>query len=167
MKPVDYVAIVIRFLAIFLVLYSLKALETFVSLTIYSVEYLTPNTVIALLNIVVPILLAIILWLFPNLLSRKIIGDESLVATPLSSNGILAVLLVAIGIYTFYYSFGDAWYWIIYNSALDNANLSNIDPISIADNTSGMWVTGIELVLSLTLIFKCKTIANFIIKVSR
>lgn len=167
MKPVDYVAIVIRFLAIFLVLYSLVALEKFVAIFSYSTDAYSPNAGVALLNVVIPVLIAVVLWMFPNLVARKITGKESQTVSPLNAHSTLSVLIAAIGVFTFFYAFADAWYWIILSSMMEKVNPSNPDVTFLSDTTAQMWVTGIELVLSLILIFKCKTIANFIIKVSR
>lgn len=166
MKPVDYVAIVIRFLAIALFIYGLKALGS--SLQLFYEEYSVPTAswVVSLVHTATPIMLGVILWFFPNLIARKIIGDEKPESSPLSAYSLLSTLVAALGVFTFFYSFADAWYWAFFASMALDVPYGFESPFK-PDIISGMWATGIELALSLILIFKCRTIANFIIKVSR
>jgi len=166
MKPVDYVAIVIRFLSIALFIYGLKALGG--SLQLFYEEYSIPTAswVVSLIHTITPIALAFILWLFPNLIARKIIGDEKPESSPLNAYSLLSVLVAALGVLTFFYAFADVWYWAFFASMASDVPYGYESPFK-PDIVSGMWATGIELALSLILIFKCKTIASFIIKVSR
>lgn len=166
MKPVDYVAIAIRFLAIALFIYGLKALGG--SLQLFYEEYSVPTAswVVSLIHTVTPIMLGFILWFFPNLIARKIIGDENSEPAALSAYSLLSTLVAALGVFTFFYAFADAWYWAFFASMASDAPYGYETPFK-PDIIGGMWATGIELALSLILIFKCRTIANFIIKVSR
>lgn len=166
MKPVDYVSIVIRFLSIALFLYGLKAIGGALQVFLQDNNVLPANWVLSFIHTIVPIALAIILWLFPNLISRKIIGDEQPESSALSPYSLLSTLVAALGVLAFFYAFADTWYWAFFASMASDVPYGYESPFK-PDIISGMWSTGIELSLSLILIFKCKTIAKFIIKVSR
>lgn len=161
-----YLALAVRILAIALLLYSISNLGQF--LQFYSIKDFTiqkPNIILASLNFILPFFLAVIFWVFPKLVTKKIYnGDEE---AKLESMPLLAAIIAGSGTFYFYYAFTDAWYWLIVFSTFGSGADIIASQALTNDYTASIWVTGIELILSLILIFKCKSLAKFIAKVAK
>ncbi len=162
-----YLALAVRIFSIFLFLYSIKMLSGFLPF-FHSDNFnvMQPNIFLALLGFALPLFLAVVFWMFPKLITKKIYNDDD-GFDELNSMPLLATIIAGSGIFYLYYAFSDSLYWFSVLAVMSNQE----DPSALlnlmsADYKVSIFVTVLELVLALILIFKCKTIAKFISKLS-
>ena len=169
MKPHHYLAIIVKIFAIVLFAYGIRQAGFFIEILLtgmasdvrYSIYF-------AATTAFVPITTSLLLWFFPITISKSIITPEiDGQLQPINPQGLLAVIISAIGLYTLFYAIVDATYWSIIYQATKAGTSSGV-PIGLSDEgAANMIVTAIELVMAVMLILKSKTLAFYILRLSK
>lgn len=168
MKPRHYLAIAVRLFAVFLFLYSIQQSRTLLELIIngYANEVALPiwfGIAVSLL----PLLASLLLWFFPLTVSQFILTDEiNQPIEPINIQSLLAVFIIAIGLYYFYYAISDTIYWV---TLWKMSSLGTHDgiPISLpSESTVNIITTAFELAISLVFIFRAKTLAYHLLRLT-
>ena len=107
--------------------------------------------------------LAFILWSFPVTIAKKCLGASfDKPVEPISKPSILAIFIIAIGLYVLAYGMVDMVYWGVF---LHLAEKNGTIGTSI-ETHSNIAATLFELALGLLLIFKSRSISSHINKVA-
>ncbi len=120
-------------------------------------------------SVLVPLLLAGLLWFFPVNTARSLIppeSDKSL--TGFNVQSLFIVLLITLGLYVLSYAISDVIYWAI---ALHLSNPN--DPVTTAgfafsgENKASVVATIFELAFGAYLTFKPRSLAQVLMRVAR
>jgi hypothetical protein len=110
---------------------------------------------------VAALIVSAFLWLFPVTVSKLIVKpDVDLTLEPMATHSVLVVLVLAIGLFAFYNSLVDAIYWAIAWNMSGNEEASTAPLYLSLENRANMWVTGFEIVASVAIIAKARSIAK-------
>ncbi|MBV2135333.1 MAG: hypothetical protein KUF79_00835 [Candidatus Thiodiazotropha sp. (ex Ctena orbiculata)] len=155
-----FVAIGVRLFAIALAIYSLKSMP---GMYIYfdNENYQSAAFMFAGLFVFL-MLLAIFLWKFPLTVASNIIpnveNDEK--STTWNEKKLLVVGLILMGVYFFYYVISDAIYWLyIWNYS---QSYTGMEIELNTEQKASIITTGVELIVSMLLIFGAKGVSNII-----
>lgn len=170
MKVHQYLAVGFRLLSIIVFIYSLRQVATLLSV-LFADSYggMPTSPAFFLIMAVVPLGVAITLWMFPTTIAKKVVPPESDGSVvPEKTFSIMVALVITIGLYTFFYAAIDAIYWATYSYLL-SSNPDAYDRASVAmySDEANMFATALELFASLALILRAKYIANFLYKVAK
>jgi len=155
MGNTQIIAIIIRLFSISLFVITLNVFAALISLKSISI----PVSASVLFS---GFALSILLWKFPQIIAKKILPKENeLTEVKWNNDSIASTGIVLLGIFFLYRSISDVSYWFIYMlfSIENNASVK----IEVLDKIS-IYVTIIELALSIYLIFGSRGISNLIIK---
>jgi len=169
MKSSHYLAIAVRLFAIALFIYGLRQLLPIIELVISgSINGMVVSPFFAVVIALIPIVFSIVLWTFPLSLSRSILKtDMDREVAPLSQDNWLVVILIGIGLYTLYYGLVDSIYWIyILHISSENA-MSDVPLLMGAGDKANLVISIMEVVTSMIIILRSKTISNLILKISK
>jgi len=169
MKSSHYLAIAVRLFAIALFIYGLRQLLPIIELVISgSINGMVVSPFFAVVVALIPIVFSIVLWTFPLSLSRSILKtDMDREVAPLSQDNWLVVILIGIGLYTLYYGLVDSIYWIyILHISSENA-MSDVPLLMGAGDRANLVISIMEVVTSMIIILRSKTISNLILKISK
>jgi len=169
MKSSHYLAIAVRLFAIALFIYGLRQLLPIIELVISgSINGMVVSPFFAVVIALIPIVFSIVLWTFPLSLSRSILKtDMDREVAPLSQDNWLVVILIGIGLYTLYYGLVDSIYWIyILHISSENA-MSDVPLLMGAGDRANLVISIMEVVTSMIIILRSKTISNLILKISK
>lgn len=86
---------------------------------------------------------------------------------PLSQGSWLVIILIGIGLYTLYYAIVDSMYWLYFLHMSSQSALSDIPLIMRGEDKANLVISIIEVITSLFLVLKSKTISKFILKISK
>ena len=162
MKSSHYFAIAVRLFAIILFLYGLKQSTWLIEVLINGrLNGVGVSAAFLFVTSVVPLIVSALLWRFPLTVSKLIVKpDLDLTVEPMATNSMLVVLILAIGLFAFYNALVDAVYWIIMWNMSRNVETSTALLYLTVENRANMWVTGFEVVVSIAIIGKARTIAK-------
>jgi hypothetical protein len=162
MKSSHYLAIAVRLFSISLFLYGLKQSTWLIEVLINGrLNGVGVSAAFLFVTSVVPLIVSALLWRFPLSVSKLIIKpDLDLAVEPMATNSVLVVLILAIGLFAFYNALVDAIYWIIMWNMSRNVETSTAPLYLTVENRANMWVTGFEVVVSIAIIGKARTIAK-------
>ena len=169
MKSSHYLAIAVRLFAIALFIYGLRQLLPIIELVISgSINGMVVSPFFAVVIALIPIVFSIVLWTFPLSLSRSILKtDMDREVAPLSQDNWLVVILIGIGLYTLYYGLVDSTYWIyVLHISSENA-MSDVPLLMGAGDKANLVISIMEVVTSMIIILRSKTISNLILKISK
>jgi len=169
MKSSHYLAIAVRLFAIALFIYGLRQLLPIIELVISgSINGMVVSPFFAVVIALIPIVFSIVLWTFPLSLSRSILKtDMDREVAPLSQDNWLVVILIGIGLYTLYYGLVDSIYWIyVLHISSENA-MSDVPLLMGAGDKANLVISIMEVVTSMIIILRSKTISNLILKISK
>lgn len=165
MKVHHYFAIGLKLFSVALFVYGLRFTVPIVQMTNNdNFNGFDLSVSVLMIELLICWLMASILWLFPITIAKLFLkpGLDKEVE-PLSKPSILAVFIVAIGLYIFAFGVIDILFWGVYiNLALENSNFV-LDPESKAN----VVVTAFQLGFGIFLIYKCRTISDYINKIAR
>jgi hypothetical protein len=164
-----YLAIAVRLFSIGLFLYSLQQSSLIVEVLLEgSINGAAISIFFILATSVIPMIIAILLWLFPLLVSKAIIKSEFDKRVELISiHKLLTVFVLVIGLYCFYYAITDSVYWATLWKMSTNSHYSEI-PIGLSiESKANMVATGIQLLLSIMLVVKARTISSFLLRITQ
>lgn len=157
----------IRLFAMTLFIYGVGRLEFVVNFALYFDNSLDPSVVFSLLSSIIPMLIAIMLWFFPLTVARKVLPTTKDDVNKISPHAILTVLILAVGVYTFYYAIVDSIYWITVINVFVRDEFGSISKVLSNQDKASVVVTIIEFVLSLVLLARAKTIARMLTTFAR
>jgi hypothetical protein len=162
MKSSHYLAIAVRLFAIILFLYGLQQSTWLVEVLISGgLNGVGVSAVFLFVTSVVPLIVAAFLWVFPVTVSRLIVKpDIDLTVEPMATHSVLVVLVLAIGLFAFYNALVDATYWGIAWNMSGNEEASAAPLYLTPENRANIWVTGFEVVASMAIIAKARSIAK-------
>ncbi len=163
----NYLSLGVRLFAIASLLYSLEAFGLFFQYYIDENQYnAKPSLVVVLANFIVPLLLAVFMWLSPRTITKKLLGNDIYQPNSIQTESLLSIIIIGIGLFTFYYAFVDTWYWIIfYNAISSSSQIPTV--ILLPEQKASIWITGIQIAISAVLILKSKTIAKWLLNKAR
>ncbi len=122
----------------------------------------------ALSSSLFPMLVALFLWLFPMMVSSFILKpeiDQQIV--PMNSHAVLTVLTLAIGLFYFFYAISDSIYWLTFWK-ISEGSQNYIGELHLGvENQASMITTAVELVVSLALVVKARSIATYMLRIAK
>jgi|GEM_PF-1612525 len=162
-----YFALIIRLFAIGLVVFSISKIELLLSTLVMPEGTVGPTLWYGLLNVFVPIIIAIVLWFFPFSIARKILPPSDGEGEKLSDISMLTMLIIGIGVYTLYYAIVDGFYWIMFTNIFVYDEFGVINKLITNQDKSSIAATVIELILSVILIARARMIASLASRTAR
>ena len=164
MKGSQYLALFVRLFSIALVVYVARELiMVWNTIREGEISGIPISPIFMSFTLIVPLCIALLLWMFPTYISRRIFRNEmDGVVSPLAPIDLLGVIIAGVGVFYLYYSFMDAAYWIVFAHMAANSYEFDLDPQSKID----IGVTILEFVVALALILKAKSIAKIVAKVA-
>ncbi|CAH0533341.1 hypothetical protein VST7929_01207 [Vibrio stylophorae] len=167
MKASHYGAVLVRLFAMALAYHALDRLTLMMLMGFDNINY--HNVWNMFVYPLIPIVIALLLWFFPLTVSQFLVREDFDHQVELMSVGtILMVLLLAVGIFLLYHAIMNALYWVVvlpYRTQLDEYGVPAISfsPFDI----SNMIVAGLELIVSLLLVFRARYFARLLLRVVR
>ncbi len=128
----------------------------------------TVSWAFAITSSVFPMVVASLLWLFPMMASSYILKPEmDKPIEPMNSQAVLTVLVLAIGLYFLYYAISDSIYWLTFWKIAERSQ-EHIGSLYLgAENEASMIATAVELVISIVLLVKARTIASRMLRIAQ
>lgn len=161
MKPSYYLAVFVRMFSILLILYGLRQSSFLIGLVTGELNGLTVSMAFAITSVVLPILVAVLLWCFPMKVAKTILKPEvDQPIEPMNAQSWLTVLLLAVATYYLYLALIDAVYWATIWQMSERSHGGHAPLNLIEENKANMLATIIELLVSATLILKARTISR-------
>lgn len=126
------------------------------------------SALLVLTTMLTPFFISIILWAFPLTVSKYIIKPElDQKVEPLDKNSLLTVLILAIGLYVFYYAAIDSVYWAtIWNMSSESRHSGPLLSLN-EESKANMVATGVELVAAIFIILNASTLSAKMLKLVR
>jgi len=166
MKSSDYLAIAVRLFAIMLFIYGLdQLLPIFELIASGTINGMNVSPFFAIAASIIPILFSLVLWVFPLSVSNSILKPEmDREVVPLSQGSWLVIILIGIGLNTLYYAIVDSMFWFYF---LHMSSQSDAPLIMRGEDKANLVISVLEVIASLFLVLKSKTISKFILKISK
>lgn len=168
MKSSQYLAIAVRLFSIMVFMAGLRQLSPLLELIISgNINGMEVSYFFAILMAMVPILFSIALWLFPVSVSALILKpelDQNVV--PLSQGSWLVVILIGLGLYTLYYAVSDSMSWLYFWHMSTQHAYDDVDFLLRGEDKAEMFITFLEVLASLSLVLKAKTISRYFLKIA-
>jgi len=164
MRIEHYFAIGLKLLSIVLFVYGVSFTPTVIETLFYgSINGLQATITYFVFSLGLCWGLAFVLWFFPLKIAHKFLPPNlNQSVEPLATPSILAVFVIAIGLYVFAFGVIDILYWGVYmHLAAKNTTFS-----LGADGQANIVATLSQLVFGLLLIYKSRSISNLINKVA-
>ncbi|PAV25760.1 hypothetical protein CF392_09545 [Tamilnaduibacter salinus] len=170
MQASHYVAIAIRIFAICLALNSIpqmgmliEALRNGGTISSFDVSY-----VLQALSVIVPLIVALTLWIFPSVVAGKIVKPEiDKPAEPIQPLAILTVVVVSLGLFVLSYAVPDMLYWSTIVGMTQQAEFGEPAFSLGKEGTGNVLATVAELLIGLGLVFKGRTVSEVLFRVAR
>jgi len=170
MKVHQYLAVGFRLLSIIVFIYSLRQVATFLSV-VFTDTYsgMPASATFFLIMAVIPLGVAITLWIFPTTIAKKVVPPESEDSVvPEKTFSIMVALVITVGLYAFFYAAIDAIYWLTYSYLLSSSpDAYDWTSTAMDSDKANMLATALEFAASLAIILRAKCIANFLYRVAR
>ena len=168
MTTVKYVAIGVRLFAIALAVSAIKNSYYFIQAVIERFEGFDHWPSLFITSVVLPVVIAALLWRFPLLVSKNIVKDElDNEINPLTVQSFVQLMVVGIGFYFLFEAISD----VIYYLSLLVLSSNPFDPDAAlymnSDTKANMAATVIELFLSAFILFKCRSISVWMMRIGR
>ena len=169
MKASHYIAIGVRLFSVFIFIVAFRRILLLPEVLIYgTIDGIGASISFMIISAIVPTIIATALWLFPsktaNFIVRKEIDND---ITPINPLEFSIVIVAGLGLYLLYFSISDSIYWLtVFNVSEPNSYASNGSGIG-GQSKAAIIATSLEIVMSLTLILKSKTISRLIFKVAK
>lgn len=161
MKPHHYLAIGLRIFAILLFVYVFRqSMQQFTLLTSGSL-HVANILIMPLLVTLLSLIAAIACWLFPITIAKNVIKPElDKEIQPLNYTSFLTVVILAIGLFLTFKAISDIVYWLTY---------LNIVPSGAYDSEAKalMLATVVETVVAFALIGRARTIAHYLLRITK
>ena len=133
-----------------------------------SINGMVVSPFFAVVSAFIPILFSVVLWTFPLSISNSILkSDMDREVAPMSQGSWLVVILIGIGIYTLYYGLVDSIYWIYVLHISSQNVMSDVPLLMGAGDKANLVISIMEVVTSIVIIFRSKTISGYILKISK
>ncbi|KZZ45712.1 hypothetical protein A3759_09005 [Thalassolituus sp. HI0120] len=168
MTNVKYLAIGVRLFAIALAVSAIKNSYYFIQAVIENFGGFNHWPSWFITSVIVPIAFTVILWRFPLLVSHKIIKpelDDKL--NPLTVQAFVQVMVAGLGLYFLFYAMVD----VIYYLTLFWLSNQPADPDAFmymnSDTKANIVATAIELLVSAFILFKCRSISVWMMRIGR
>lgn len=168
MKPTYYFAILVRLFAIGLAIYAVRQSSLLIEiLKDGNVQGYELSFTFALVSTLCHLFVSVLLWFFPMTVSRFVIRPELDEAfEPIGVKDLLTVLVLAIGVYVFYFTISDAVYWItLWQMSQDSYSEASLYLGN--DSKAATVTTGIEFFISAGLLLRARTVSNLVLKLAR
>jgi len=169
MKSSHYLAIAVRLFSIVLFIFALRQSTSLIEVFLNdSINGMPVSTLFIAGTVLIPLIVSLLLWFFPLSVSKSILKQEmDQPIEPVNSTTILSVFVIAIGLYVFYYAFIDFVYWaVLWN--MESHSQYSMAPLSLTEeNKANMVATAVELVISVVLILKAKTLASNMLRFAK
>jgi hypothetical protein len=108
----------------------------------------------------IQLVISILLWFFPYSVAKSIIRPEiDRPVEPIESKSMLTIFVIILGLYFFYNALIDSIYWL---TAWNISSQYETSDLSV-DNKSNMIGTIFELLISISLIIKAKSLSIYLI----
>jgi len=166
MKSSHYMAVAVRLFAIVLFIYSIQQSTIFLDALINGpIQGVKVSSAFILTTSITPLIIGVLLWIFPLTVARAILrGELDKPVEAVGAQSMLTVLILSIGLYTLYYAVVDSVYWLTYWNITSNINAS----MGIgAESKSNMIVTALEVVASIALVLKPRTLSYFMLSIAK
>lgn len=169
MNITQYLALAIRLFAVFLLIYGLRQSSTIIEVIFNgSINGMTVSTVFVLIMSAIPIVVAYIMWKFPLTIAHTIVKPEmDQEVEALAQGDWLAVFLIAIGTYTFYYAITDTIYWLYFFHMQSYSSHESASFSLSQEDKFNFALTILELAMALALILKSKSLSKWMLKLSK
>lgn len=161
MKPNHYLAIAVRLFAIVLFLYALRQSTMLVQVLFNGdVNGANVSALMIFATSFCPLVIAMLLWYFPSSVANSILKPEmNQTIEPMSARSTLTVIILAVGLFAFYSAAVDAVYWLIAWNMTERNHYSGMLADLSGEQKASMITTAIELVTSIAIILKAKSLS--------
>lgn len=161
MKSSHYLAIAVRLFSIVLFVYSLRQSSLLVEYLVNdSINGMEASLFFISVSTLAPLFVAILLWYFPVSVARSILKPEiDQKLEPIRPQSVLTVLVLALGLYAFYYAVVESIYWLTLWHLSERSIFSEAPLYLTVENKANMVATAIELFASIIILFKARSIS--------
>ncbi len=168
MKSSHYLAIAVRLFSIVLFIYALRQSTMLIEVIIKdSINGMPVSLLFISATVFSPLAISLLLWYFPLTVSNKILKPEiDKVIEPLSAISILTVMVLAIGLYVFYHAFIDSVYWATLWHMSSQGPNADASLYLMEDNKANIVATIVEIIVSIGLIFKAKSLSYRLLRLA-
>lgn len=169
MKSHHYLAIIVRLFSIALFVYGIRQMGFLIEVVLTGMaSEIRYSILFAASTAAIPLLISILLWVCPVTISKSIIPPEAnLEIQPVNVQNLLTILIIAIGLYVFYFALTDSIYWAIVYKATQLGTYNGAEIGLAEENKANMIVTVIQLCVSLAFIAKAKSFAFQLLRFAR
>ncbi len=164
MRTEHYFAIGLKLLSIVLFVYGISFTPTIIEVLFYgTLSGLPARVTYFVISLGVCWGLALVLWVFPLTVAKKFLSPElSQVVEPMATPSVITVVVIAVGLYAFAFGVMDIFYWGVYIHLAENNIEFFLDP----ETKANIAATVLQLVSSMLLILKSRSISNLIVRVA-
>lgn len=169
MKSSHYLTIAVRLFSVVLFIYALRQSTILLELIIKdSINGMPVSLLFISVTVFSPLAISLLLWNFPLIVSKKILKPEiDKVIKPMSTLSILTVLVLGIGLFVFYQALVDSIYWAtIWHMSAQGPN-ADASLYLMEDNKANIVTTIAEVVVSIGLIFKAKSLSYYMLRFAK
>ena len=162
MNREDLVAVASRLFAVYLVISGIHLTASSIALN-YHQSGTVPATLV-FVTAVVPLVVAVALWLFPLSIARNLLpaADDSEAGQPIGSSNAIEIGLTLMGVWLLAQSIPDAIYWAIYWSRTHGVGDPGM-PLTASD-IARMASAGIRFLIGIVLIVGAARLNRVLIK---
>jgi len=169
MKASDYIAIGIRLFSIAIYILAFQRALLLPEVIMFgTIDGMSASKSYIIISAIVPVLFATALWMFPSITAKFIVRRETdKELNPINPLEFSIVIIAGLGLYLLFYSLSDTLYWLTILSISEPNNYASNWASIGSQSKAAIIATGLETIMSITLIFKSKTISRLIFKVAR
>jgi len=168
MKVHHYLALIIRFFAIGILVYLVGQFAIYYEAFVYgTVNGYEITKLVFAIPWTLLIIVALVFWLFPNKMARTILRTEmDQTPEPVNAHALLTILILALGFYFSYFAISDSVYWLMVVNMSKNAAFDGGMFLDDQGRAS-IVATVFEVATCLILILGAKSLAKLAMKISR
>lgn len=114
----------------------------------------------AIASCILPIVVAIVLWNFPMMIANAILKPEiDQPLEPIDARSMLTGLVLAIALYSLYYAAIDSIYWATLWQMSERSQSGGLPLYLNEEHRANMVATAVELIVSIFILLKARSLA--------
>ena len=161
MSKTEVIAVIIKLFSIFLFIKTMRYLPQMIPLIQNEWDI---RVYLYVTILVIMFLASILLWNYPQIITKKILtGEEEVEKVKWENDSILSIGFIILGVYFFYYALIDIMQWFIVFLGSLKVQGSMAVPLK-SEEWTAIFLTFVEIFISLYLIFGSRGVSNLIIK---
>jgi len=168
MRPTHYLAVAVRLFSLFMVFLAVRQSSVFIELMGGDTSGPVLSWFFAITSTALPAIAAVFLWFFPMMVAKSIIKPD--IDQPLEQMGaqsVLTVLILAIALYNLHSSLMDTVYWVTLWQVSERSHGLEAAIYLNPESKANMLTTGAELLLSILVIVKARSLAVHVLRLAK